>query len=120
MGAVNKVGDGRQTKCWLDVWLDGVPLRISCHELFQVSRDPEAMVADLVEGDEWLIQFRKRLDGDQMEKWREMEGRLQDVRLSGEEDEIRRALEKSGCFSSRSLYHFLSSGEVRSRRMEKI
>jgi hypothetical protein len=49
-----------------------------------------------------------------------MEGRLQDVRLSGEEDEVRPALEKSGCFSSRSLYHFLSSGEVRSRRMEKI
>jgi hypothetical protein len=57
MGAVNKVGDGRQTKFWHDVWLGGVPLRISYQELFQVSRDPRAMVVDFVEEGEWVIQF---------------------------------------------------------------
>jgi hypothetical protein len=47
-GAMNKVGNGRKTKFWHDVWLEDVPLRISYHELFQISRDPKAMVADLV------------------------------------------------------------------------
>jgi hypothetical protein len=46
--------------------------------------------------------------------------KLQGVNLSADEDMVRWAFEKSGCFSTSSLYRFLSSGGVHSRRMEEI
>jgi hypothetical protein len=42
------------------------------------------------------------------------------VSLSTYEDEVKWASEKSGCFSTSSLYRFLSSGGVRIKRMEEI
>jgi hypothetical protein len=78
------------------------------------------MVADLMVDGEWRIQFRRELDGDQVTKLRELVKKLQEANLSADEDMVRWALEKSGCFSTSSLYRFLSSGGVRSRRMEEI
>jgi hypothetical protein len=47
-GAVHKVGDGRQTKFWSDVWLDNMPLKVSFRELYVTSSHPGAFVGDLV------------------------------------------------------------------------
>jgi hypothetical protein len=44
------------------VWLGYVPLKISCLELYEISRDPDALVRDLVDNGEWMVPFR-RLDG---------------------------------------------------------
>jgi hypothetical protein len=120
VGALNKVGNERKTKSWHDVWLEGVPLRISYQELFQITRDPKAMVADLMVDGEWRIQFRRELDGNQVVKLGELVEKLQRVNLSAEEDMVRWAFEKNGCFSTSSLYIFFSSGRVHSRRIEEI
>jgi hypothetical protein len=56
------------------------------------------MVADLVGEEEWVIQFRRGLDGNQVAKLRELQGKPQGVRLSEEEDEVRWAMEKVGVF----------------------
>jgi hypothetical protein len=77
-------------------------------------------VADLTVDGEWRIQFRRELDGNQVAKLGELVEKLQRVSLSDDEDMVRWALEKSGCFSTSSLYRFLSSGGVHSRRMEEI
>jgi hypothetical protein len=89
VGALNKVGNERKTKSWHDVWLEGVPLRISYQELFQITRDPKAMVADLMVDGEWRIQFRRELDGNQVVKLGELVEKLQRVNLSAEEDMVR-------------------------------
>jgi hypothetical protein len=78
------------------------------------------MVADLMVDGEWRIQFRRELDGNQVVKLGELVEKLQRVNLSAEEDMVRWAFEKNGCFSTSSLYIFFSSGRVHSRRIEEI
>jgi hypothetical protein len=46
--------------------------------------------------------------------------RLQEVKLTSEDDVVVWALEKGGAYSTRSLYKFLSSGGVVSNRMVEV
>jgi hypothetical protein len=49
MGAVNQVGDGKQTKFWTDVRLGEVPLKIRYHKLYEIYFDPDCTVDEVVE-----------------------------------------------------------------------
>jgi hypothetical protein len=60
------------------VWLGYVPLKISCSKLYEISRDPDALVRDLVDNGEWMVPFR-RLDGNLKAMWDDLMCRLGEV-----------------------------------------
>jgi hypothetical protein len=42
------VGRGDQTKFWRDVWLGEVPLKVFYPDLYEICRDLDALVKDMV------------------------------------------------------------------------
>jgi hypothetical protein len=82
------VGNGKETKFWTNVWLDVVPLKLSYYELFQVSSDPNALVADMEEDGTWLVQFRRELNMNQIELWRSLFDMLRRLTITVENDII--------------------------------
>uniref|UniRef100_A0A2N9HIV0 Photolyase/cryptochrome alpha/beta domain-containing protein n=1 Tax=Fagus sylvatica TaxID=28930 RepID=A0A2N9HIV0_FAGSY len=52
-----KVGDGSRIHSWSDVWCGLVPLKASFPELFRITRDKEAYVANHLQ--EWVAAFEK-------------------------------------------------------------
>jgi hypothetical protein len=119
-GAVHKVGKGDQTRFWIDVWLDRVTLSVSFYELYLISSDPGALLGEMVTDGEWIVNFWRELDVEQLVLWGSLLEKLQGVSLNEVGDSIQWALEKDRVFSTKSLYRYLSFGGVRSRRMIEV
>jgi hypothetical protein len=64
VGALHKVGRGDLTKFWIDVWFGEVSLRVCYPELYEISRDLEALVCDMVMNGEGRIRIRRCLVGE--------------------------------------------------------
>jgi hypothetical protein len=76
------------------VWLGEVPLKVSYVVLYEMSRDPGALVRDLVKNGEWMVEFRRRLDGNLEARWEDPVGRLGEVVITEEDGRVIWALEK--------------------------
>jgi hypothetical protein len=109
-GAIHIVGRGDQTRFWEDVWIDKVLLRVKYPELFSLCSDPDVLVEEMEEDGECQLEFRRELSDTQIEIWRELNSKLQEVVLVDEDDVVRWAFEKSGHFTATSLYRVLSQG----------
>jgi hypothetical protein len=96
-----------------------VPLKVGFYKLFEICGDPEATVGEMWEDGEWNVQFRRGLDGDQRVEWHSLMDKLRGVVLNNE-DRVTWALEKSGQFTTKSLYRQVSFGGIISRRMREI
>jgi hypothetical protein len=114
------MGKGDQTRFWTDVWLDRVTLSVSFYELYLISSDPGALVGEMVTDGEWIVNFRRELDAEQLVLWGSLLEKLQGVSLNEVGDSIQWALEKDRMLSTKSLYRYLSFGGVRSRRMMEV
>lgn len=119
-GAIHNVESGKQTKFWSDVWLGEVPIKISYPELFEISSEPEATVAEVNKEGVWLIYFRRALTSEQMRMWEHLTDRLMEINLTDERDKVSWALEKNRIFSTRSLYRQISFGGVICTKMEEV
>jgi hypothetical protein len=58
----------------------------------------------------WQINFRRMLNPDVYEEWTRLQELLVGVLITDEEDEIGWALSSSRCFTTSSLYKFLTTG----------
>jgi len=84
-------------------------------------RDEEALVADYYIHGEWDIDFRKSLSLTEAEELDRLCVSLQDVQLEGgRQDDVTWALENDKCFSTKSLYRFISHRGVREKEAENI
>jgi hypothetical protein len=113
------VGNGWFTKFWDDVWLVNTPLRIQFTKLYEICVDKQAMVAEYA-AREWQIQFRRMLSPKAQAEWEGLQGMLQCVSLTHEDDRISWGLTTSKRFSTSSLYKFLTSGGVNSSTAKRI
>lgn len=41
-GSIHKIGDGKGTLFWKDVWVDNCPFMISCDNLFNICANPDS------------------------------------------------------------------------------
>jgi hypothetical protein len=71
-----------------------VPLKVSYVVLYEMSRDPGALVRDLVKNGEWMVEFRRRLDGSLEARWEDPVGRLGEVVIIEEDGRVIWALKK--------------------------
>lgn len=58
-GAIHKVGDGRSTRFRTDIWIGPTPFKTQFPILHSICIDPNALVCDLVEENDWNINFRR-------------------------------------------------------------
>jgi hypothetical protein len=69
-----------------------------------ISNDPEALVGEPEEDGVWSLYFRRGLDDKLTKQWQSLTVKLMEVSLNKEHDVVTWALEKDGCFSTKSLY----------------
>jgi hypothetical protein len=114
-GAIFKVENGKLCRFWQDCWIMEVPLKIAYEDLFKFARDPDCVVTDCWDGDDWFIEFRRSLSAWEYDRWLELKLQLSDVTLSSNRDNVVWALDKTKMFTTKSLYCFLTDRGTASR-----
>ena len=84
-----------------------VPLKIAYEDLFKLTRELEISVADSWVEDEWFIEFKRSLSGQEYERWSELSTLIIMILLSG--------AESKGSYTTKSLYRFIMNGGSSSR-----
>jgi len=111
---------GHQTRFWLDCWLGDCPLNVMFNNLFQIATKPDIEVFEVFENGQWQIQFRRQLNGILRDEWIQLQTMLSEVTLTEERDVVVWALEKSGKYSTNSLYRLMTFGGIRDIQMMRI
>jgi hypothetical protein len=116
---VHKVGDGKLTQSWNDVWLQSSPLRICYPKLFEVCDNKEGSMAECAARG-WQLGLRCMLGPEEMREWTDLQSLLGGVSLSNQEDVLSWGLTTSKLFATRSLYRFMTNGGMDSKMARKI
>ena len=120
MGAVFEVDNGKYVRFWEDVWNGDVPLKTAFPSLYDLSNNKSKVVRDVYDGENWNITFRRTLGTHDLELWEELMDRLEEVQLNEEPDKVRWALEKSGEFTTKSMYRWLLHRGVVNKRLRGV
>jgi hypothetical protein len=111
-----EVRAGQQTRLWHDCWLGDCPLKVRFHNLYQIAVDQDLEVAKAFIQGQWSIPFRRQLNDNLRTDWYELLDMLNEVQLSEGTDTVRWVLEKSGRYTTSSLYKTLTYGGVTDTR----
>lgn len=69
---------------------------------------------------EWKMEFKRSLNVGEAEQWGVLENMIKEVRLSERSDQVKWVLEKSGQFSTKSMYRMLAHRGVINYRMRDV
>ena len=69
-----RVFGGDNVRFWHDSWLGGMPLKIQFHTLYDICNDPNVIVREAWDGNEWCVSFRRSLHGELVEDWENLKG----------------------------------------------
>ena len=120
MGAVFKVNDGKKTKFWENIWIKKTKLKRPFPRLYNYYRDKEAMVSDCWDGEEWSINFRRSFGEEEVKEWEALLQELYRYQLWEEGDQVHWKFEKSGLYTTKSMYRLLPFEGVVSKRLQKL
>jgi hypothetical protein len=84
---VHKLGSGKLTNLWDDVWVTSAPLRVYFPKIYEICRDVNISVPHGAEMD-WQFLLRRQLGPAEKEEWDELQELLGNVVMPGEKDEI--------------------------------
>jgi hypothetical protein len=113
-GAVHKVGNGKRTQLWNDVWIASTPLRICFPRLYAICEDQNISVGNCAQV-KWEIDFRRLLGPREYQEWSELQSLLRGVNITSEDDEICWGLAANKKFSTSSLYEFITNGVMNNK-----
>lgn len=111
-GRTVRVRSGAQTSFWHDTWIGNCPLKIEFDQLYNFCRDTRVTVEQVLGDGHVHVEFRRLLNQQEFSEWERMVERLALVSLCDDRDEMCWAFEKSGIYSTRSLYKALTFGGV--------
>jgi hypothetical protein len=109
-GRMLKIGNDQFVSFCLDSWLNEVPLCQLYPILYELAFDKKCSVAD-INGRDWVIQFRIRLQGIIRDQWYELAGKLNEVVLNNEKDDVMWKCNASKIFSVKSVYEHLTKND---------
>ncbi|GJW22076.1 RNA-directed DNA polymerase, eukaryota [Tanacetum coccineum] len=99
-----RVGDGQNTKFWLDAWKSDIPFRLLFPRLFALEVDKEASVASKMGSSSVADSFRRQIrDGSERQQWSDLSVLLQPVILSSSIDRWFCDLNGDGVFRVRDV-----------------
>lgn len=105
---------------WENAWLHEKPLKDKFPILYGCCTDRGALVKDCWDGEAWDHNFRRSFGANEMRDWENLMLELDQVQLNGGEDLVRWRLEKSGSYSTKSMYMLLSCEGVLNNRLKKL
>ena len=120
MGASFSVGNGENTRFWIDTWLGEVPLKVKFSKLFGCCRSKESLVSDCWKQFEWVVSFRRTFGMAETQEWNHLLQELEGIQPTNNPDRVIWKLEKKGHYTTKSMYRFITFGGVIDRRFRKI
>lgn len=119
-GGGSIVHNGRDTSFWEDVWVGEVPLKLVFPRLYDYCRDKSCAVGDCWKDEKWTMEFRRTLSIEEANQWEELVNKIRDIEITEEADTMVWALEKSGQYTTRSMYRMMTHRGVINYRLRKV
>lgn len=110
--SIRIVGDGRKTLFWKDRWHNQVPLASTFPRLFLITFSKDITLHRVKTEGLGCIQLRRRLVGETIDQWEQLQLIVDSVVLSSEPDSVRWTIGNTGVFTVRSLYIQLTASAV--------
>jgi len=110
-GKKMKIMSGARTRFWKDQ-IGETTIKTQFPRLYQCCADPEISVEHALTSTGGQLTFRRTLGPREMEEWRLLLEQLSNVQLEEGRDELTWCFEKSGQYSTKSLYQFMANGGV--------
>jgi hypothetical protein len=108
------IGNGKKARFWRDVWIGNYALRVCFPKLFEICNQQEWTVHKVLRDGGLNLTFRRNFRPSHTIEWEDLVVLVEGVSLSQTPDTVKWILEKSGLFSTASLYRelmFLGGGE---------
>lgn len=76
--------------------------------LYEYTRGKKNTVAECWKNGEWCLEFVRSLSPEEADQWESLMNEIEEIKLTEESDTVTWALEKSGQFTTRSMYRMLA------------
>jgi hypothetical protein len=104
-----KIKRGNLMRFWKHVWLGETSLEHQFPILFDICQEPEVTFQECI-AKNFVISFRRRLHTGILEQWNYIQSKALEVNMDEADDTISWSLNKSGLFTTKSVYKYLESG----------
>lgn len=103
-----KVGDGKSIRFWEDHWFGSSSLAIQYWELYVIAEQKNVSIAEVWDGSELRISFRRRVTPRLMHMWLELIAIAESISYVDDCDAIIWSFESSSKFSVQAMYKSIS------------
>ena len=114
------IKDGSEIRFWEDIWIGNASLREQYPALYNIVRDKNNTIAQVLSSSPPNILFRRDLVGARLMSWHNLLSRLDLINLTQGCDVFRWNLTTSGSFTVDSMYHALTHSDVPVSNNKKI
>ena len=114
------IKDGSEIRFWEDIWLGNASLREQYPALFNIARDKNNTIAQVLSSSPPNISFMRDLVGTRLMPWHNLLSRLDLINLTQGRDVFRWNLTTSGSFTVYYMYRALTHSEVSESNNKKI
>lgn len=108
LGTRWKIGDGKTTRFWENLWFGNCSLAIQFWELYTIADQKNASVAELWDGENLKISFRRNVSPRLMHMWLDLLAIVESISYSDDCDAIIWAFADSNSFSVQAVYKTIS------------
>lgn len=105
-----KANNGEKTLLWTDSWMEETPLCLKLSTLFELCKEKSISVADCVKKG-GQVEFRRWLPEVLYGQWNNMKMSIMSRQFAESPDEVYWKWNKSGKFSVKSTYDYLTQGD---------
>ena len=103
-----KIGNGKKTRLWEDIWFGTSPLSVQFLPLYTICHQQGVTVADAWDGINIKLSFRRVFSDAMMENWYCLEQIIKNCVLTEEEDSLIWQYESKGVYSTSSLHNIIN------------
>jgi hypothetical protein len=112
-----EVNNGEEILFWEDIWVEAVPLKLIFPKLYNYCGKKDCSVRECWNTGVWVMNFSRPLSQDKARQWDDLVLKLQTVHLNELKDRVKWVHEKSGTFTTKSMYRQLVHRGFVNRRM---
>jgi hypothetical protein len=119
-GMVYKIGNGKKARFWQDVWIGTCALRVAFPGIYEICNQQEWTVAKVMRNENLNLTFRRNFGATQTIEWSELRTLIDGMSLTQAPDNVKWIFEKSGEFSTATLYRELTFTRIINKWMMNI